>query len=74
MPGSRAGAPRSSDRAWQHSYEAEGSYGKAISGVLASDWGLIVSSKDGNGHDNLRAEMKALVAALPTPDARGGAG
>jgi site-specific DNA recombinase len=51
-----------------HSYEAQGTYGKALSGTVAN-WGLFApeDERGTGGQDDLRAELKALVEALPMP-------
>jgi len=58
-------------RQWNHSYWAEGTYGKAIWGALGTGWNAFMPT-DGNGQDDLRAELKALAAALPMPVGRRG--
>lgn len=59
-----------------HSYKAEGTYGKALSGTLPNGWGFFAPEDEhGTGQrDDLRAELKALVEAFPTPVGPGGAG
>jgi hypothetical protein len=49
-----------------HSYEAEGTDGRAITGVLGVNWNPL-SDRAEHGQADLRAELKALVEALPTP-------
>jgi site-specific DNA recombinase len=58
-----------------HSYEAQGTYGKALSGTLAR-WGFFAPEDEhGTGQrDELRAELLDLVKGLPTPVGPGGAG
>lgn len=55
-----------------HSYRAEGTYGAAISGALATGWNLTAFRQDASERTELRGELKALAETVPTSDGRGG--